>query len=182
MLTTFDCSAVWVKSRGHLIRALSIKAPYLRNEFSDGELVTDYRDWQIPLGRRFRSLKLWFVLRGFGVSGLRQHIQRGIDLGESFEKKLATRSDLFTIFTHAKFGLVTLRINGGSEEATNAVTEKIYNKINSDGEYYLTSTVVNGKFAIRVVTTVKTVREEHVQGVFDLLVKEAEGHKAVNGH
>ncbi|KAL7915642.1 Endomembrane protein 70 domain-containing protein [Trichoderma velutinum] len=175
MLTTFDCSAVWVRARGHLINALSIKPPYLRNQYSDNELVTDYRDWQIPLGRRFRSLKLWFVLRSYGIRGLQAHIRNGVTLGESLEAKLATRPDLLTIFTKARFGLVSFRAKGDSEEQINSRTEKLYEAINASGQFYLTSTVVNGHFAIRVCTGVAAVREEHVQNLFDLLVETVEG-------
>ncbi|RFU73227.1 nonaspanin tm9sf [Trichoderma arundinaceum] len=174
MLTTFDCSAVWVRQRGHLINALSIKPPYLRNQYSDNELVTDYRDWQIPLGRRFRSLKLWFVLRSYGIRGLQAHIQKGVTLGESLQAKLETRPDLFTIFTKARFGLVVFRAKAEGEEKINSRTEKLYEAINASGQFYLTSTVVNGHFAIRVCTGVAAVQEEHVQKLFDLLVETIE--------
>lgn len=174
MLTTFDCSATFVRSRADLITALSIKPPYLRNQFSDNELVTDYRDWQIPLGRRFRSLKLWFVLRSYGIRGLQAHIRNGVSLGESLEAKLRSRTDLFTVFTPARFALVSLRVNGKDEEDVNRRTEEVYERINASGEFYLTSTVVADKFAIRVGTGVAAVREEHVQKVFDALVREAE--------
>ncbi|KAL9488961.1 hypothetical protein ACSS6W_001238 [Trichoderma asperelloides] len=175
MLTTFDCSAVWVRQRGHLINALSIKPHYLRNQYSDNELVTDYRDWQIPLGRRFRSLKLWFVLRAYGIRGLQAHIQSGITLGESLEAKLVTRPDLFTIFTKAHFGLVTFRVSGDSEDKINSRTSKLYEAINAGGQFYLTSTVVKDHFAIRVCTGVATVQEETIQKLFDLLVETTEG-------
>lgn len=181
MLTTFDCSAVWVKSRKHFIHALSIKPHYLRNEFSDDDLVTDYRDWQIPLGRRFRSLKLWFVMRGFGISGLREHVQRGISLAESMEKKIRTRGDVFEVFTPARFGLVSFRVKGATEAETNERTEALYNKLNASGDVYWTSTMVNGKFAIRVVTSVRTVREEHVERLWGLIVREVEGKAELNG-
>ena len=181
MLTTFDCSAFWVKSRAHLIEALSIKPPYLRNQFSDNELVTDYRDWQIALGRRFRSLKLWFVLRSYGIRGLQAHIRSGVVLGESMEKKLVSRPDLFTIFTPARFALVTFRMKGraGGQEtldegAVNERTGRLYDRVTAKGEFYVVSTVVNGKYAIRICTGVQRVEEEHVQGMFDLLVQEAE--------
>lgn len=174
MLTTFDCSATFIRSRADLITAFSIKPPYLRNQFSDNELVTDYRDWQIPLGRRFRSLKLWFVLRSYGISGLQAHIRGGIERAESLEAKLRERADLFTVFTKARFGLLSLRVNGATEEQVNSRTESVYDEINAEGEFYLTSTVINGKVAIRVCTSVASVREEHVQKVFDALLAKAE--------
>lgn len=184
MLTTFDCSALWVRRRADLITALSIKPAYLRNQFSDGELVTDYRDWQIPLGRRFRSLKLWFVMRSYGIRGLREHVKRHVDLAEVLQGKIAGRGDLFTIFTEARFALVTFRVNvetktgeadADKEKRINKRTEKLYNAINDGGEFFLTSTVVNGHFAIRVCTGVERVGEEQVQRLFDLLVESTEG-------
>ncbi|KAJ6780820.1 hypothetical protein PWT90_00507 [Aphanocladium album] len=174
LLTTFDCSAVWVRSRADLITSLSIKPHYLRNEFSDSDLVTDYRDWQIPLGRRFRSLKLWFVLRSYGLAGLREHVRRGMAMCESLDAKLRTRPDLFSIFTKARFALVSFRVVGADEDEVNKRTERLYETLNASGQVYLTSTVVNGKFAIRVSTSTNAVREEHVQSTFDLIVKETE--------
>ncbi|KOS21551.1 Aromatic-L-amino-acid decarboxylase [Escovopsis weberi] len=171
MLTAFDCSATWVRSRAHLIAALSIKPPYLRNQFSDSELVTDYRDWQIPLGRRFRSLKLWFVLRAYGIRGLQAHIRKGIALAESLEAKLAGRPDRFAVFTRARFGLVTFRAAGDNEDAINKRTERLYEAVNATGRFFLTSTVIGGKYAIRVCTGVAAVSEESVQALFDLLVE-----------
>lgn len=181
-LVTFDCSALWVRKRAWLIEALSIKPPYLRNHYSDDALVTDYRDWQIPLGRRFRSLKLWCVLRNYGINGLRAHIRNGVDLGKFLEAKLVSRPDLFSIFTPARFGLVTLRIKGVDEEEINVRTERVYESINAAGEFYLTATVVNDKWAIRVCTAVTKVQEEHVQRIFEILVETAEVEmKAKNG-
>lgn len=174
MLTTFDCSAVWVKRRAWLIQALSIKPPYLRNQFSDSDLVTDYRDWQIPLGRRFRALKLWTVLRSYGIRGLQAHIRKGVKLGESLEAKLASRPDLFAVFTRARFALVTLRVQGKDEAEINARTEKLYESVNAAGEFYLTSTLVNGKWAVRVCTGVERVQESDVQRLFDIFVQGAE--------
>lgn len=174
MLTTFDCSAVWVRSRAWLIEALSIKPPYLRNQFSEDQLVTDYRDWQIPLGRRFRALKLWTVLRSYGIRKLQEHIRKGVQLGELLEAKIRSRPDLFTIFTPARFALVTLQVQGQDDAEVNTRTEKLYDDVNSAGEFYLTSTVVNGKFAIRVCTGVERVQQADVERLFEVLVKGSE--------
>ena len=196
MLTTFDCSALWVRRRADLVAALSVKPAYLRNQFSDGELVTDYRDWQIPLGRRFRSLKLWFVMRSYGVRGLQEHVRRHVRLAEVLQGRLASRPDLFTVFTEARFALVTFRVTGGvavAEEDTeeeeeeekrqkriNEQTEKVYNAVNDGGEFFLTSTVVSGSFAIRVCTGVERVSEAEVEQLFQLLVQLA-GKTLSNG-
>ncbi|KAM0417068.1 hypothetical protein ACHAPT_012906 [Fusarium lateritium] len=176
LLTTFDCSALWVRNRAHLIQSsLSVKPPYLQHQLSDDDGVVDYRDWQIPLARRFRSLKLWFVMRAYGVRGLQAHVQQGILLGESLEAKLRSRPDLFSIMTPAHFGLLTLRLcGGGNEQVINARTEALCESINGTGQFFITRTTVNAKFAIRVCTSGASAREEHMQGLFGLLVKDAE--------
>jgi len=104
------CSCLYVKCRTHLTSALSITPSYLRNDFTDSGLVTDYRDWQIPLGRRFRSLKIWFVLRTYGVSGLQVHIRKHIQLGEMFYGLVKSRPDLFRVFAPPAFALTVLTI------------------------------------------------------------------------
>ena len=174
LLTTFDCSALWVRSRAWLVAALSIKPPYLRNQFSDSDLVTDYRDWQIPLGRRFRALKLWFVMRAHGLRGLRAHLRAGIARCEGLEASLRSRPDLFSVLTPARFALLTVQVRGADGDEVNARTERLYEGVNGDGEFFLTSTVVNRKFAIRVCTAVQSVAEEHVQRLFEVLVERTE--------
>ncbi|KAI7209344.1 dopa decarboxylase-like protein [Hortaea werneckii] len=111
LLTNFDASCLFVQKRRDLTDALSITPAYLRNQFSDSGLVTDYRDWQIPLGRRFRSLKIWFVIRTWGVEGLRQHIRSHLRLGETFANLVRSRSDLFTILVQPRFALTVLAVN-----------------------------------------------------------------------
>ena len=76
MLVNFDCTLFYVKNRNYLVNALSLTPPYLQNSASESGSVVDYRNWQLPLGRRFRSLKLWFVLRSYGVQGIREHIRK----------------------------------------------------------------------------------------------------------
>lgn len=89
LCVNFDCSAYWVKDRAELVNALSVIPSYLRNKASDAGEVIDYRDWQIPLGRRFRSLKLWFVLRTYGVEKLQEFIRSCIALAKEFEEMVA---------------------------------------------------------------------------------------------
>ncbi|PFH60948.1 hypothetical protein XA68_18523 [Ophiocordyceps unilateralis] len=188
LLTNFSCSTLWVRDRAPLVSAMSVEPPYLRNRLSDAGTVIDFRHWQIPLGRRFRSLKLWFVLRAFGVRGLQHHVSRGIRLAEGLEEKLRSRRDLFVVFTPARFGLVTFRAvvfvakkktedkeeEEGEDDAVNARTAQLLADVTAAAEYFLTSTVVNGKFAIRVATGGQSVREKNVDGFFDHLVERAE--------
>ena len=177
LLTNFDCSCLWVRDRAWLVEALSIKPPYLRNQFSEAGLVTDYRDWQIALGRRFRSLKLWFVMRSYGLEGLRAHLRGGIRLAEGLAAKLESRKDLFEMVAGPAYALVVFRCvgpPGADEKARNELTERVYEAINHEGEIYLTSSVLDGLYAIRVCTGVPSVREEHVQKAFDIIVAQTE--------
>ncbi|KAK1968149.1 hypothetical protein LY78DRAFT_655602 [Colletotrichum sublineola] len=175
MLTNFDCSALWVRDRAWLVESLSIKPAYLRNQFSEAGLVTDYRDWQIPLGRRFRSLKLWFVLRAYGASGIRAHLRRGIDLGERFAEMLRLRDDLFEIITGPRFALVVFACKGPSRDESNKVTEAVLEGVNGDGVIYLTPTTLHGTYGIRMCTgSSQIIEEEHVRKAFDILVAATE--------
>lgn len=208
LLVNFDCSAFFIKKRKDLMDTYSITPSYLRNPHSDQGLVTDYRDWQIPLGRRFRSLKVWFVLRSYGVSGLRAFIRKHVELGVYFQNLLEQRKDLFRVETEAAFGLVTFQIkpkavtrqdgdvgvaanrpdpshgalqNGfqGDAEAqyaemVNQRTKEVYERVNNKGDFFLTSTVIGGRYVIRVVSATTKSEEKWMKMLFDELVETAE--------
>ncbi|KAI0596472.1 pyridoxal phosphate-dependent transferase [Biscogniauxia sp. FL1348] len=186
LLVNFDCSAVWVRDRGLLTGALRV-APLaiLANAPTDSGLVTDYRDWQIPFGRRFRSLKVWFVLRSYGLAGLRAHVRRHVALAETFAAALRARPDLFDIVTGPRFALTVFRLRGkgkgkGEEEeektleAQNALTKKLYDDVVAGGKIFLSSTVVGGVFAIRHNPATPLVEERHVRKHVEILVEAAE--------
>jgi aromatic-L-amino-acid decarboxylase len=196
LLVNFDCSAFFIKRRKDLMDTYSITPTYLRNEFTESGTVTDYRDWQIPLGRRFRSLKVWFVLRTYGVQGLRSFIRKHVGLGEYFHDLLKGREDVFSVTTEPAFGLVTFQVKPKIEnkavsnsdlsndfapdaeaqyrEAMNQRTKEVYEKINAAGEYFLTSTIICGTYVIRVVSATILSEEKYLKGVFDALVQAAE--------
>jgi aromatic-L-amino-acid decarboxylase len=196
-----------VQKRTDLTSALSITPAYLRNSFTDSGLVTDYRDWQIPLGRRFRALKIWFVLRTWGVQGLQQHIRHHLNLGNLFADLVKSRSDLFSIFTPPAFALTVITVNARRgqkphlEAATNGAdprpfeeshtaiepevsekdlalaneaTKTVFEIIDNKKEFFLTSTVIGGVFAIRVVSANPLAEEKYVRKVFEELVEAAE--------
>uniref|UniRef100_A0A1I8II82 Aromatic-L-amino-acid decarboxylase n=1 Tax=Macrostomum lignano TaxID=282301 RepID=A0A1I8II82_9PLAT len=104
---TFDCSALWLKDSSKVVNTFNVDPLYLQHEFSG--LVPDYRHWQIPLGRRFRSLKIWFVLRSYGIEGLQSYIRKHIRLAKQFEE-LVTADDRFEIVEEVLFGLVCFRL------------------------------------------------------------------------
>ncbi|KAH8601652.1 pyridoxal phosphate-dependent transferase [Bisporella sp. PMI_857] len=174
LLTNFDASCLFVKKRKDLIDALSISPTYLRNEFSESGLVTDYRDWQIPLGRRFRSLKIWFVLRTYGVSGLQAHIRKHVKLGETFASLVKSRQDLFEIITGPDFALTVFNVVGKDKAEEDRLTKEVYELVNKRGEIYITSSVVGGRYAIRVVSANPLAEERYVRRAFDILVETTE--------
>ena len=94
MFTNFDCDCFFVADRAALIRTLSILPEYLRNQATESGAVIDYRDWQVPLGRRFRALKLWFVIRHYGVEGLRHHVRRHVALAQEFAAWVESDAEL----------------------------------------------------------------------------------------
>lgn len=194
LLVNFDCSAFYVQRRQDLTDTYSLTPSYLRNAYTESGLVTDYRDWQIPLGRRFRSLKIWFVLRCYGVEGLRRFIRKGIDLGVYFNKLVDSRPELFTVVTGAAFALTTFQVNpeaspsaapvtekGSELEKANALTKAVFEKVDAGKEFFLTSTVVDGVYVIRVVSANERAEEKYVKEAFEVLVKAAEEVKSEKG-
>lgn len=144
LLTTFDCSTLWVRDRTPLVGALSILPEYLRNRASDSDEVVDYRDWHPQLGRRFRALKLWAVLRTYGLDGLRAHIRDGVELA-TYAADLVRADDRFELLTEPVLSLVVFRLRAG-DEATMAAMEAV----NDSGVAYLSHTTVEGRMAMRI--------------------------------
>lgn len=180
LLTNFDCSCVFVSDRAWLNAAMSSELHMYRNAYSDGGLVTDYRNWQIPLGRRFRALKVWFVLRNFGVKGLQAYVRKGVALGETFAGWLRERSDLFEIVTGPVFALTVFRVkvaaagDDDEEAKRNALTRKVLEEVNATGRIWLTGTVLEEKFAIRVMTANQSTEEKHVREAYELILATTE--------
>jgi len=175
LLANFDASCLYVRNRAWFVQALSINQAVYTNAASAGGLVTDYREWQIPLGRRFRSLKIWFVLRSYGIAGLQEYIRRTIKLGEGFAASVRERGDLFELVSGPSFALTVFRVVGSDEEERSERTRRLYERVNASGKMWVTSTVLDGRFAIRFMTGVRTTGEVHVQRAVETLVREAEG-------
>lgn len=167
MLTNFDCSAFYVADRGELIETLSILPEYLRNRATESGAVIDYRDWQIPLGRRFRALKLWFVIRSFGVEGIRRHVRSGIDLAQALAAWVDEHPDFDVVAPHP-FGLVCFRHVGGDE-----VNHRIVDSINESGDAYLTHTILDGAYTIRVAIGAPSTTRSHVESLWKRIQEEA---------
>ena len=114
MLTNFDCDAFFIKEKKALLDTLSILPEYLKNKASQSDAVIDYRDWQIPLGRRFRALKLWFVIRHYGVKGLQAHVRKGVELGNLFQA-FVDSDDRFDLMAPAPLNIIWFRAKVSNE-------------------------------------------------------------------
>jgi len=168
MLSAFDCSAFWVRDRAALVRSLSVLPEYLRNVATESGQVIDYRDWQVPLGRRFRALKLWFVLRCYGLEGLREHVRRHVILAEAFASWVEA-DGRFELAAPRVLNLVCFR-RKGSDELNQALLERL----NASGELYLTHTRLGERYALRLSIGQTRTEERHVRSAWERIRAEAE--------
>jgi len=144
---------------------------YLRNKATESGAVIDYRDWQIPLGRRFRSLKLWFVIRHYGLEGLRHHIRRHIQLAQDFARWVEA-SDDFELAAPAPLNLVCFRHKEGEE-----LNRKLLDRLNESGKLYLTHTTLAGRYTLRFCVGQTYTEARHVHQAWEqiqLVAKELE--------
>jgi aromatic-L-amino-acid/L-tryptophan decarboxylase len=174
MFTNFDCTAFFVKDAGALIRTFEILPEYLKTR-TRGK-VNDYRDWGVPLGRRFRALKLWSVIRTYGTEGLRGKIRYHISLAASLSEMILKEAD-FEILAPVIISLVCFRYkpSGLKEDQLNLLNEKLNHLLNDSGKIYLSHTVLNNKYTLRMVTAQTNVTLEHVEKAWDLIMKTARG-------
>lgn len=157
LLVNFDCSAMWVKKREDIIGAFKVEPLYLKHENQESGLVTDYRHWQIPLGRRFRSLKMWFVFRLYGLHGLQAHIRKQVALAKEFES-LVRADKRFEICAEVIMGLVCFRLKGSNE-----LNQLLLKKINKSREIHLVPCQLSGRFVLRFAICARTTESCHIQ-------------------
>jgi aromatic-L-amino-acid/L-tryptophan decarboxylase len=168
MFTNFDCNCFYVRDRKALIDTLSVLPEYLRNQATESGAVIDYRDWHIPLGRRFRALKLWFVIRHYGVEGLRHHVHRHVELAHRFAKWV--REDpRFDLAAPAPLNLVCFRHRAGD-----AANQRIMDRLNSSGDLYLTHTKLDGRLTLRLCVGQWQTEWRHVERARQRIIEEAE--------
>jgi aromatic-L-amino-acid/L-tryptophan decarboxylase len=173
LLSNFDCSCLYVASRTALIGALSITPEYLRNDASDSGAVIDYRDWQIPLGRRFRALKLWFVIRRYGVAGLQAHIREQIALTRQFADWV--RADpRFEIVAPVALNLVCFRVR-----ADNAFNQTLMETLNASGKMFLSHTMLDERYVLRLCVGQPRTEQRHLAAAWAAIVTTVEklGHQ-----
>ena len=163
LFTTFDCSCFFVADRAALLDALSILPEYLRNAASESGAVIDYRDWQVPLGRRFRALKLWFVLRWYGAEGLRHHVREHVRLAGELARRIEADPRL-EVAAPVELNLVCFRHADGDD-----ATEALHRALNATDRVYLTHTRLAGRYVIRASIGAWTTEQRHVDALWGLI-------------
>ncbi len=167
MFTNFDCDCFYVSDRAALIRALSVLPEYLRNRATESGAVIDYRDWQIPLGRRFRALKLWFVIRHYGAAGLRHHVRRHVEFAQQFAEWVRA-DERFEVAAPAPLNLVCFRHRAGDE-----ANQRIMDRLNTSGDLYLTHTRLNNRLTLRMSIGQSQTELRHVERAWQRIREEA---------
>jgi aromatic-L-amino-acid decarboxylase len=162
MFTNFDCTCYFVKDASVLIKTFEILPEYLKTR-TRGK-VNDYRDWGVPLGRRFRALKLWSVIRTYGADGLREKVRGHIGIAKELSEMISGETD-FEILAPVIISVVCFRYipAGYDEDQLNELNEKLNHQLNDSGKIYLSHTVLNGRYTLRMVTAQTNVTREHVE-------------------
>ena len=163
MMVNFDCNVLWVADRTPLLDTLSILPPIMRNAATDAGAVVDYRDWHVPLGRRFRALKLWWVIRSYGAEGLRAFVREHVRLADEFASRIEA-DERFALVAPHPFGLVCFTHVDGNE-----VTRTLATAINASGKAAVTPSELDGTAFIRVSIGQTYQTERHLDALWDLV-------------
>ncbi|WOG89653.1 hypothetical protein DCAR_0208891 [Daucus carota subsp. sativus] len=179
-LTTLDCCCLWVKNPSALIQSLSTDPEYLKNAASESNKVVDYKDWQIMLSRRFRALKLWFVLRSYGVDQLREFIRGHVEMAKYFEG-LVTMNKRFEVVVPRYFSMVCFRVSvaavisaGLQSEDINEVNRKLLESVNESGRVYMTHALLGGVYVIRFAIGATLTDYRHVKAAWRVVQEHAD--------
>ena len=168
----FDCSAHFLRNPDDLVKTLAIQPEYLKTHGADG--IINYSEWSVPLGRRFRALKLWFVLRAYGLENLRQRLHNHITWSHLLHDRIAGTPG-FEIVTPPMWSLFTFRLAPRGAEDPDALNLALINAINDDGRIYLTQTRVDGKLVIRFQAGQFDTTEKDVMMAYDVITEIAAG-------
>ena len=154
--------------RNELINSLSVLPEYLKNQATQTGAVFDYRDWHIPLGRRFRSLKLWSVIRYYGVDGLRKYIRGHIELSQKFADWVKA-DDRFQLMAPAPLNLVCFRYKGSEK-----FNELLLSNLNNSGKIYLSHTKLAGYYTLRICIGQSHTTEKHIRQAWEIITNTTE--------
>lgn len=167
MMVNFDCCAMWLKNADTLVDAFSVDRIYLNHQFQGESKAPDYRHWQIPLGRRFRALKVWIVLRTIGAENIRNNIRKQIKLAEMFENFVKT-DDRFEIVSARSMGLVCFRLKGDCN-----LTKQLLDRITERKRIYMIKATCNEKIMMRFVVAGMDPNESDVEFAWNEIVGQA---------
>ncbi|KAL5972965.1 hypothetical protein ACLOJK_039772 [Asimina triloba] len=184
LLTYLDCCCMWVKRAELLVRGLSISPEYLKNKASECSSVVEYKDWQVGVGRRFRALRLWVVMRSYGVANLQEHIRSDVGMAAAFEARV--KGDRrFEMVVPRRFSLVCFRFNpieGGRAGWVDELNRRLLDSVNSTGKAYITHTVVGGVYVLRFAVGSTLTTGKHVASAWELIGKKADELMATSGN
>jgi len=164
----FDCSAHFVRNPEDLVRTLAIRPEYLKTHGHDG--IINYSEWSIPLGRRFRALKLWFLIRNYGLENLRQRIRNHVNWSKGLADRLRAEPD-FEITTEPVLSLFSFRHVPPGITDIDALNQRLVDAINDDGRIYLTQTLLDGQKVIRFTVGQFDCTEDDVSYAFDVITE-----------
>ncbi|MDX9881799.1 MAG: pyridoxal-dependent decarboxylase [Prolixibacteraceae bacterium] len=167
MFTNFDCDCFFVANRRMLINTLSILPEYLKNKATESGAVFDYRDWHVQLGRKFRALKLWFVIRHYGIKGLQYHIRRHVEMAQTFARWI-DESDDFILLNQPPLNLVCFYHKSGNE-----FNKILMDTINQEGKMYFSHTVLNDRFVLRMSIGQTHTDWHHVETAWTIITETA---------
>ncbi|MQM06824.1 hypothetical protein Taro_039653, partial [Colocasia esculenta] len=174
LLTGLDCCCLWVRDKARLTTSLSINPEYLKNRPSESGSVVDYKDWQVGVGRRFRALKLYMVLRCYGATNLQSHIRADVWLAQAFVRMVQS-DPRFEVVVPRRFALVCFRLkptlgDGEAGEAeAEALNRRLLETLNSTGRAYLTHTVLGSTYVIRFAAGASLTQLRHVEAAWGLI-------------
>ncbi|KAI3669615.1 hypothetical protein L6452_40906 [Arctium lappa] len=171
LLAYLDCCCLWVKNRDLIRNALSTNPEYLRNKISESDSVVSYKDWQLGTGRRFKSLRLWLILRSYGVTNIQNHIRTDIQMAVAFER-LVQSDSRFEIMVPRQFSLVCFRLKPfDGFDSAELLNKALLERVNSTGQVYMTHTVVGGLYILRFAVGATLTKECHVVAAWEFITK-----------
>ena len=170
MLTNFDCSLYYVKDEEKLIKTLEIHPEYLK---SSSKNIKNYKDWSIQLGRRFRALKLWFVIRSYGINGIKKYLKNHINLAK-YLKKIIVDDNEFELTTEQNMNMINFRFNPKKSKNNNEINKlnvKLIHELNKTGKIYLSHTMINDIYSIRMPIGSTSVNIDNIKSSWKLIKK-----------